>query len=320
MPLAARISDAHVCPVHGGPPIASGSADVLVGYLPAARVGDVLACAPPDVIVDGAPTVLINYRPAARMADPTAHGGKIAVGCPTVDIGESSQAFTLRAAAANGTPFCEECEKARRELEKQRAAREAQPPAGSAIVPSAITTSAPQVTLKDVTPHEVQIAKQPGSTPEQQAARKKVAAAFYAQMGIRYVRGAKGVTAMLTPPEIRSHLKGIDFTQPVSFGPPPPLPAQLQQWQMPGWDQGQYYAGSGVTPSELGIHHEGNTAAGAPTVAKVSSPYGMHAHGAYLKSTAAPINDTWSVKEQAHATKGGGTQYYVPNRAHAKAA
>jgi uncharacterized Zn-binding protein involved in type VI secretion len=320
MPLAARISDAHVCPAHGGPPIASGSADVIIGNLPAARVGDVLACVPPDVIVQGAPTVLINYRPAARIADTTAHGGKISVGCPTVDIGESGQAFTLRAAAASGTPFCEECEKARRELEKQKAAREAKPPAGSAIVPPAITTSAPEVTLKGVSPKEVEIAKAPGKTPEQQTARKKVAFAFYAQMGLRYVRGAKGVTAALTPPEIRSHLKGIDFTQPVSFGPPPALPGNLHQWQMPGWDQGQYYAAQGVTPSELGIHHEGNTSPGAPTVAKVASKYGMHPHGAYLKSTAGPINDTWSVKQQSHATKGGGTQYYVPSRAHAKAA
>ena len=60
MPLAARITDVHVCPVHGGPPIATGSGDVIVGYLPAARVGDILACVPPDVIVKGSPTVSMS--------------------------------------------------------------------------------------------------------------------------------------------------------------------------------------------------------------------------------------------------------------------
>ena len=70
MPPAARISDAHVCPVHGGPPIASGSADVIIGNMPAARLGDILACAPPDVIAQGSPTVLITFRQAARLTAP----------------------------------------------------------------------------------------------------------------------------------------------------------------------------------------------------------------------------------------------------------
>ena len=35
----------------------------------------------------GSTTVLISNKPAARMGDPTAHGGMIVVGCPTVLIG-----------------------------------------------------------------------------------------------------------------------------------------------------------------------------------------------------------------------------------------
>jgi uncharacterized Zn-binding protein involved in type VI secretion len=55
--------------------------------MPAACVGDMLVCVgPPDSIVMGSVTVMIGGRPAARMGDPTAHGGTIAAGCPTVLI------------------------------------------------------------------------------------------------------------------------------------------------------------------------------------------------------------------------------------------
>jgi uncharacterized Zn-binding protein involved in type VI secretion len=38
-------------------------------------------------IIMGSSTVFIGQRPAARMGDPTADGGTIAVGLPTVMIG-----------------------------------------------------------------------------------------------------------------------------------------------------------------------------------------------------------------------------------------
>ena len=92
MPPAARVSDMHVCPrwtgliPHvGGPVIPPGCPTVLIGGLPAARVGDMCACAgPPDVIAMGSTSVLIGGMPAARMGDMTAHGGVIVMGCFTV--------------------------------------------------------------------------------------------------------------------------------------------------------------------------------------------------------------------------------------------
>lgn len=61
---------------------------VLIGGLPAARVGDMAICVgPPDAIVKGSATVLIGSVPAARMGDQTAHGGAIVLGCMTVIIG-----------------------------------------------------------------------------------------------------------------------------------------------------------------------------------------------------------------------------------------
>ncbi len=95
---AARIADMHVCPMvtpgvppipHvGGPILPPGAITVLIGGMPAARVGDMAVCVgPPDVIAMGAFTVLICGMPAARMGDMTAHGGAIVMGYPTVLVG-----------------------------------------------------------------------------------------------------------------------------------------------------------------------------------------------------------------------------------------
>jgi len=98
MPPAARVSDMHMCPMvtpgtppvpHvGGPILPPGCPTVLIGAMPAARVTDMCTCVgPPDVIVMGSTTVLIGGLPAARIGDPTAHGGVIVAGCPTVIVG-----------------------------------------------------------------------------------------------------------------------------------------------------------------------------------------------------------------------------------------
>ncbi|MEM9919701.1 MAG: PAAR domain-containing protein [Bacteroidota bacterium] len=93
--MAARVGDMHVCPMvtgtvpHvGGPVLPPGEPTVMIGGMPAARVGDMCTCTgPPDVIAVGSATVLIGGMPAARMGDSTAHGGSIVLGCPTVLIG-----------------------------------------------------------------------------------------------------------------------------------------------------------------------------------------------------------------------------------------
>ena len=95
MPPAARVGDMHVCPMvtgvvpHvGGPALPPGEPTVLIGNMPALRVGDMLTCVgPPDTVAMGSTTVMIGNKPAARMGDSTAHGGTIVIGCPTVMIG-----------------------------------------------------------------------------------------------------------------------------------------------------------------------------------------------------------------------------------------
>jgi uncharacterized Zn-binding protein involved in type VI secretion len=98
MPPAARITDMHTCPMRsagtpsiahvGGPITGPGVANVLIGGMPAAALGDTAMCVNTlDVVVSGSTTVLIGGRPAVRVGDATAHGGRIAEGCATVLVG-----------------------------------------------------------------------------------------------------------------------------------------------------------------------------------------------------------------------------------------
>ncbi len=98
---AARVSDLHVCPlcVVPSPILPPGAITVIIGGLPAARLGDQCVCVPPppappipppfDLIIKGSMTVIIMGQPAARMLDNTMKGGIIMPPCcPTVLIGE----------------------------------------------------------------------------------------------------------------------------------------------------------------------------------------------------------------------------------------
>jgi|GEM_PF-497014 len=139
---AARVTDMHVCPMvnpgpvpHvGGPILPPCKVNVLTGKLPQARISDRALCiGPPDVVVTGSATVLVGGLPAARLGDNTGHGGVIVAGCFTVLIGDASgggggggggagvlanaaafsepalQAQALIAAAKSGAPFCAKC-------------------------------------------------------------------------------------------------------------------------------------------------------------------------------------------------------------------
>jgi uncharacterized Zn-binding protein involved in type VI secretion len=85
---AARVTDMIVSTATMGVPtpiLPPGAATVLIGGLPAARMGDTCGA---DAIVKGSATVLIGGMPAARIADLTAAGGAVMPpGAPTVVIG-----------------------------------------------------------------------------------------------------------------------------------------------------------------------------------------------------------------------------------------
>lgn len=86
---AARVGDAHTCPLHaGGLVLPPCSPNHEIGGSPAARITDKAACVGAiDLISEGAKTVLYECLPAARLGDKTIHGGIIVTGDLTVLIG-----------------------------------------------------------------------------------------------------------------------------------------------------------------------------------------------------------------------------------------
>lgn len=96
-PLA-RVGDKHICPrltpaitPHKGGPILTGSTNVMINGMPAARAGDKAHChGATDGIKQGVSSLLINGKPAARLNDAMNHGGVINTGSPTVSSGEAT--------------------------------------------------------------------------------------------------------------------------------------------------------------------------------------------------------------------------------------
>lgn len=92
---AARLGDPTQCPKtgHGGNAIATGSPDVLINGLPAARQGDTTACGS-SLVAQVIPNVLINGRPAVVMGSAGSHGDVVIGGSGDVFIGGTAVSFT----------------------------------------------------------------------------------------------------------------------------------------------------------------------------------------------------------------------------------
>jgi RHS repeat-associated protein len=142
--------------------------------------------------------------------------------------------------------------------------------------------------IKGVSPADIDLARQPGNTPEQIDARRRI------------------LTEFVAPQDVNNHIKGHDLTQPLFVGPPPPAPAQQTQYQTSKDPRGpgQYFADSGFTPNELVIASHG----GNPPVAKTAFPTSNDPNTPYLQSSNAATYDTWSQPGQDIWTHGGGVQ------------
>jgi hypothetical protein len=105
------------------------------------------------------------------------------------------------------------------------------------------------------------------------------------------------------PSRISSHMKGIDFTKPVSIVDLP-VGTRMVQFAVPGTKTGNYFAETGTAAAELGI----NLAGRIPML--MHAPFGARA----LQSTACEIDDTWTVPGTVFHASGGGIQYFVPNQ------
>lgn len=118
----------------------------------------------------------------------------------------------------------------------------------------------------------------------------------------------------MKPREIESHLKGIDFSKPVTVGPPPPAPRKMTQWQVPGGSTGSYFSAQpNAPPDRLGIAQAGIDRKTGKVTNKVKTTHNVPEGAPYLKSTAAPMVDPRSVPGRSYSTKGGGEQYFIPS-------
>jgi len=272
---AARLTDMHTCPMvtgvvpHvGGPISAPGCPTVLIGALPAARVGDMAVCVgPPDAIAVGSPTVLIGGMMAARMGDQTIHGGVIVVGCPTVLIGQSGSGTSAAAGAALA-----------------KAAQPAEP-----LVQKAGSEAADSATRGPAAPssQEIELVKAPGSSPAQRAARETVARHFY--------ESRPG----LGPDRYEMESDGIDLDHPVELVDVPP-PEEMTQYVRKGKGPGKWFDPLGNQPGDsLGLNDDPKFR----EKKRFKTPRGQA-----LKSTAAPVREGWTDPENPVDCKGGGTQ------------
>jgi len=126
------------------------------------------------------------------------------------------------------------------------------------------------------------------------AERKVLAESFYRAQGFLEHR-------------IASHLRGIDFEQAVEVTNLPKGKI-VSQYQSPNGPQGNYYSAPGASPSSLGISPTALDPTTNKVVLKSLVNYVVKEDVPILKSTAAPIKDTWSIPGQSIQTDGGGKQ------------
>ena len=135
------------------------------------------------------------------------------------------------------------------------------------------------------------------------AARNAAAVAFYfSEAG--YNKRTNGIHVA------ESRADGIDFRQAVTITH---LPAgtELQQFTCKG-TRGRYYSIDGVCADQLGIHPEYRDKEDNTIKRKTCRFFKTQAELKVLQSTAAPVQDTWSIRGQSHPTRGGGLQFFVP--------
>jgi len=171
------------------------------------------------------------------------------------------------------------------------------------------------------TQRETAIAAREGMSERQIAARRVVAAHFMHNDGSFFNRDT-GKLEPLDEKRFRGQMKAIDWTKPVQVGPPPsmPPPQEFVQWQAPGNipPAGGYFSTTGTQPESLGIGRLGTawSRRGQPVMRKVPHRFEVRSGSRrrYIRSTAAPANDDWSIKGgRVQRASGGGPQWFVPD-------
>jgi hypothetical protein len=152
------------------------------------------------------------------------------------------------------------------------------------------------------------LAAQPGASAAQRKAREMVARDFYAN-------NSPGMKAS----EIDSHLAGIDFSKPVVVETLPPG-QPLFQHSKPG-SVGQYFTkDASITADAVGVSDVVLMPPSGTTppriVPRVQTTHQVQQPLQALRTTAAPITDTWSLPGQPKITQGGAEQLFIPRGSH----
>ncbi len=302
LPAARTLADFADCDEHNGPQkIATGSTNVSINAMPAARLGDVTVCdaritsASPNVFIGGGTASYAAISPEVpKLATDIASsmviaGSAVALGAGGFAAFASAGwagvgVFGLQSAGGMagsvGLGFVGKTVGGALGGERGAAWGEV----GLGLVGGG---------LGGMTGDAVA-----GSTGLKFSANQNVAQNFYAEQGWPQAR-------------IDSHMNGIDFNQPVRVVTIP-KDTQLTQWQVPGGNQGDYYAPSNETPDSLGIAPVGTDSSGN-VVPKVSTDYVSTQPTRALSSNAAAVNDTWSTTSPIQTT-GGGRQFFAPDK------
>lgn len=152
------------------------------------------------------------------------------------------------------------------------------------------------------------MAARPGSGTMAVASRRSLLERFYKDAG-------------MSRAQADAHIRAADLSQPVRIVDIPPggmgpKGNQLIQYKGPG-GLGQYYTTNpNATPSSLGIAKRVKDPATGKLVQRQKSlveiPDGHKVTG--IESTAAKINDTWSIPGQTVPTQGGSGQIMIPRQ------
>jgi len=110
------------------------------------------------------------------------------------------------------------------------------------------------------------------------------------------------------PADYENHMNGLDFSQPV-YVETINRGKKLWQYQVPEGRQGIWYSPTPeVVPSQLGINPLGEIYKTKTVVPKVINSYQTTEKVTLLRSTSAPIMDTWSVPSKPFPATGGARQ------------
>ncbi len=299
---ARALQDVAVCDEHDAPQkIATGSTSVFINGLPAARLGDITICdarissASPNVFIGGSTGSFASISPEVpQLAVDVAASMVVAGSAVALNAGgfaayasagwAGAGVFGLQAAGglAGGAALSQVGKTVGGALYGERGAAIGE--VGLGLVGGAAGGLTGDALA--------------GTTGLRYGANQNIAQSFYADQGWPQSR-------------IDSHLAGIDFNQPVQVLTLPEN-TQLSQWQVPGGNQGNYFAPGSATPDSLGISPVGSDSAGN-AVPKVQTDYVSTQPTQALSSRAAAVNDTWSTPGTPVQTSGGGQQYFVPN-------